>query len=61
MLGIFGAVLRERACQRGLLLLERVLLTFVVELDEDLPRLHPIARSARMARTVPSASDDTVT
>jgi phosphatidylserine decarboxylase len=43
MLGIFGAVLRERACQRGLLLLKRVLLTFVVDLDEDLPRLHPIA------------------
>ena len=43
MLRVRCAVLRERAGQRRLLLLEAVLLLFVVELNEDLPGLHAIA------------------
>ena len=43
MLWIGRAVLRERARERRLLLLRRVLLPLVVEPDEHLPGLHTIA------------------
>ena len=43
MLRIGGAVLREGPRQRRFLLIEDVLLFLVVELDERLPRRHPIA------------------
>jgi len=40
---VAGAVLRERARKRGLLLLVAVLLLLVVYLQENLPRLHAVA------------------
>ena len=43
MLRVGGAVLRERARQRRLLLIEVVLLFFVVQLNECLARRHAIA------------------
>jgi hypothetical protein len=43
VLRIGGTVLRERPCESGLLLFERILLLFVVELYENLPGRDPVA------------------
>ena len=59
--GIGGAVLRERPRQRRLLLLVGVALLLVVELDEHLAGRDPVAEVGEDARTLPSASDETVT
>ena len=62
VLRVGRAVLRERARQRRLLLLEVVLLLLAIELrSATWPALTRSPRSARMRLTLPSASDEIVT
>ena len=60
--GSVRAVLRQRARERRLLLVEVVLRLLAIELDQRPgPAFTRSPRSARMRLTVPSASDEIVT